>query len=173
MASLFKIHPGDNVAVALCDLKAGEEISVEGELIHLQQDIPQAHKVALKSFGENDLVIKYGSPIAHATSAIHVGEHVSPHNIKTNLNDLDEYEYLPDFQSVTSEVENAPVSVYRRKNGDIGIRNELWIIPTVGCVNAIANMMKRELEQEEDLSAIDGIHVFTHQYGCSQLGMTI
>ncbi|CAM3901928.1 Altronate dehydratase [Vibrio aerogenes CECT 7868] len=170
MASLFKIHPGDNVAVALCDLKAGEEITVEGELVHLKQDIPQAHKVALKDFSEGDLVIKYGSPIAHATSSVSVGEHVSPHNIKTNLNDLDEYEYQPDFQSVSSEIENAPVSIYRRKNGDIGIRNELWIIPTVGCVNAIANMMKRELEQEEDLSAIDGIHVFTHQYGCSQLG---
>ncbi|SUQ27728.1 altronate dehydratase [Vibrio fluvialis] len=62
------------------------------------------------------------------------------------------------------------MSLYRRANGSVGIRNELWIIPTVGCVNAMAKMMKKQVEADMDLSHIDGIQVFTHQYGCSQLG---
>jgi altronate hydrolase len=170
VASLFQIHPGDNVAVALSDLKAGQQVKIGGEAITLVHDIPQAHKVALKAFVKNELVIKYGSPIGHTTCDVNRGEHLSPQNIKTNLSDLDDYQYQPDFQQVSTELANAPVSLYRRQNGDVGIRNELWILPTVGCVNAMARMMKQELEAEEDLSAIDGVHIFTHQFGCSQLG---
>lgn len=170
MKSLFKIHPNDNVAVALSDLVKGEDVTVDGDVITLKQDVPQAHKVALVDFAENDLVMKYGCPIGHATSAIEVGEHVSPLNLKTNLSDLDNYQYQPDFQNVETSLADVDVELYRRDNGQVGIRNELWIIPTVGCVNAMAKQMKKNIEIEEDLSAIDGVHIFTHQYGCSQLG---
>ncbi|MCE0495166.1 UxaA family hydrolase [Vibrio salinus] len=170
MNSLFKIHTSDNVAVALCDLVAGTELALDGQTLTLMEDVPQAHKVALKSFKAGEQVVKYGCPIGHATVDIEIGARVYQENIRTNLSDLDDYEYTPDFQSVSSSLDNHPVNIYRRANGDIGIRNELWIIPTVGCVNAMANMMKKQLESEVDMTAIDGVRVFTHQYGCSQLG---
>ncbi|MEX3073501.1 UxaA family hydrolase [Vibrio alginolyticus] len=170
MNSLIKIHPADNVAVALKDLSAGDTVVVDDQEITLLEDIPQAHKVALKTFNQDELVIKYGCPIGHALRTIEYGYRVDQDNIRTNLSALNEYHYRPDFQHVTSTLENKPVKIYRRANGDIGIRNELWIIPTVGCVNAMANMMKKQFESEVDMTAIDGVHVFTHQYGCSQLG---
>jgi len=170
MNSLIKIHPADNVAVALKDLSAGTTVVVEQQEITLLEDIPQAHKVALQTFAQDDLIIKYGCPIGHALQTIEPGQRVYQDNIRTNLSDLNEYQYQPDFQTVTSTLENKPVNIYRRANGDVGIRNELWIIPTVGCVNAMANMMKKQFESEVDMSAIDGVQVFTHQYGCSQLG---
>ncbi|MFV0448351.1 MAG: UxaA family hydrolase [Vibrio sp.] len=170
MNSLIKIHPADNVAVALKDLSAGTSVVVDGQQVTLQEDIPQAHKVALQTFAQNDLIIKYGCPIGHALQTIELGYRVYQDNIRTNLSDLNEYQYQPDFQNVISTLENKPVNIYRRANGDVGIRNELWIIPTVGCVNAMANMMKKQFESEVDMSAIDGVQVFTHQYGCSQLG---
>lgn len=170
MNSLIKIHPADNVAVALKDLSAGTTVVVDGQEVTLHEDIPQAHKVALQTFAKNDLIIKYGCPIGHALQTIELGHRVYQDNIRTNLSDLNEYQYQPDFQNVISTLENKPVNIYRRANGDVGIRNELWIIPTVGCVNAMANMMKKQFESEVDMSAIDGVQVFTHQYGCSQLG---
>jgi altronate hydrolase len=168
--SLFKIHPNDNVAVALRDLEKGQLIELDGVSFTLQQDIPQAHKVALTELLSGTQVIKYGSPIGHTIQSVGIGEHVFQDNIKTNLNDLDQYEYLPEQQQVNIDKANAPVNVYRRKDGEIGIRNELWIIPTVGCVNAMAKMMKDQFEREVDLSMIDGVNIFSHQYGCSQLG---
>ncbi len=170
MDYLLKIHPGDNVAVALQPITAGTEVTVAGNTFTVKADIPQANKVALVDFNENDLVIKYGSPIGHAIQSVGMGELLSEKTIKTNLSDLDQYQYQPDFQSVSTQLSDAEVDIYRRKNGDIGIRNELWIIPTVGCVNAMAKMMKQQLEAECDLAHIDGVHIFTHQYGCSQLG---
>lgn len=170
MESLFRIHPNDNVAVALTDLSAGQVVHVDGQRMTLKQDIPQAHKVALKLFDENEVVIKYGAPIAHTLSVVEVGEHMSPANIKTNLGDVKEYQYQPDFKEIPQFFGDKSVQIYRRKNGDVGIRNELWIVPTVGCVNGMAKMMQRQLERESDLSGIDGVHIFNHQYGCSQLG---
>lgn len=170
MNSLIKIHPADNVAVALKDLSAGMPVTIEDQEFTLLEDIPQAHKVALQTFAPDELIVKYGCPIGHAVRTIEFGHRVDQDNIRTNLSDLNEYQYQPDFQSVSSSLKNKPVNIYRRANGDVGIRNELWIIPTVGCVNAMVNMMKKQFESEVDMSLIDSVQVFTHQYGCSQLG---
>ncbi len=170
MNPIFQINPTDNVAVALQDLSAGQHIQV-GELdVVLLEDIPQAHKVALCDFASGDIVTKYGAPIGHVIADVAKGARVFDGNIKTNLNDVNDYRYVPEFETLQASLADKPVQIYRRANGQIGIRNELWIIPTVGCVNAMAKMMKRQLEQEVDLSDIDGVNIFTHQYGCSQLG---
>ncbi len=170
MNSIFQINPQDNVAVALGDLAAGQSVSVGKYHFELAEAVPQAHKVALYDLNEGDIVTKYGAPIGHMTQAVKQGERVFDGNIKTNLGDVNDYRYLPEFEQVETALADKPVQIYRRANGQIGIRNELWIIPTVGCVNAMAKMMARQLEQEVDLSDIDGVHIFTHQYGCSQLG---
>ncbi|MDW6002679.1 UxaA family hydrolase [Vibrio mangrovi] len=170
MSSLLRIHPDDNVAVALCDLDAGLTVNIDELEFTLQERIPQAHKVALRAFRPGEQIVKYGAPIGHTLTDIVQGGHVSQENLRTNLDQVNEYQYQPEFQSVTTAIANQPVDIYRRHHGQVGIRNELWIIPTVGCVNAMAQMMKKQLAAEVDLSAIDGVHVFTHQYGCSQLG---
>lgn len=170
MADFFKIHKNDNVVVALRDLQQGEEITINSQLIKVLEPIGQAHKMAITDLELNQQVIKYGLPIGHTTEKVNAGTWVNPSNIKTNLSDLDEYEYQPDFVDVVTDLAERQVQIYRRKNGDVAIRNELWILPTVGCVNALTRQMKKQIEAQCDLSGIDGIHLFDHQYGCSQLG---
>lgn len=170
MQEVIKIHATDNVAVALTDLGEGHSVTVDGNMITLRAPIARGHKFALKDLPIGTHIIKYGLPIGHAKEAIGAGEHVHNHNIKTNLNDLDTYQYQPDFVDVPTQPADRDVQIYRRADGQVGVRNELWIIPTVGCVNALAKQMQQQIERECDLSAIDGLHLFSHQYGCSQLG---
>ena len=166
----LKINVADNVAVAIVPLHAGETIGVEGEDIRLLTDVPAGHKVALKDFSEGEDVIKYGYPIGHVTAPVRKGAWISEREIKTNLSGLLEYAYRP--VSVTLDIpdEKRTFKGYRRKNGEVGIRNEIWIVPTVGCVNGIAGRLAEELKAEtKDREGVDAIVAFPHNYGCSQL----
>ncbi|MBD1577522.1 altronate dehydratase [Vibrio sp. S11_S32] len=170
MSQLLHIHPKDTVAVALTDLEQNVEMNVNGLTFKTQETVTQGHKVALKNIKTGDHIFKYGAPIGHALNDIKQGMVVNQHNIKTNLNKITEYSYQAKHQTVSSSLSNRAINIFRRANGQIGIRNELWIIPTVGCVNAIGSMMKKQFLQHNDCEKIDGIHVFNHQFGCSQLG---
>ncbi len=167
----IKIHTQDNVAIALVDLAEGEMLTVEGAEVTLRQPVARGHKFALRAITQGENVVKYGLPIGHALTEIAAGEHIHSHNARTNLSDLDEYRYQPDFQAQASQAADRDVSVYRRGNGTVGVRNELWILPTVGCVNGIARQIQnRFLKQNNDAEDIDGVFLFSHQFGCSQLG---
>ncbi len=166
----LKINAADNVAVAISDLKAGETITVDGADIRVNQDVPAGHKVALKDFAEGENVIKYGYPIGHAKEAIRKGDWINEHKIKTNLAGLLDYTYNPVKADLDIPHKNLTFKGYRRKNGDVGVRNEIWIIPTVGCVNGIANQLAEKLRQETQSVGVDAIVAFPHNYGCSQLG---
>lgn len=166
----LKINPADNVAVAISPLKAGETIQVDGEEITLKTDIPAGHKVTLKDFNEGENIIKYGYPIGHATKSVPKGSWICEKEIKTNLAGLLDYTYNPIEVSLDIPHENRTFKGYRRKNGDVGIRNEIWIIPTVGCVNGIVNQLAEALRKETNEEGIDAIVAFPHNYGCSQLG---
>ncbi|WP_395489674.1 UxaA family hydrolase [Cedecea davisae] len=167
----IQIHPRDNVAVALVDLPEGEAITLGQSEFSLPQPVARGHKFALRALAADENVVKYGLPIGHALSAIAVGEHLHSHNLRTNLNDIDEYRYQPEFASAGKRTSDREVNLYRRENGAVGVRNELWILPTVGCVNAIARqMLNRFLKQTNDAEGIDGAYLFSHQFGCSQLG---
>ncbi|KAB7898525.1 altronate dehydratase [Rouxiella sp. S1S-2] len=171
MKSTIQIHSTDNVAVALRDLAEGEQIEIADQVIVLPQPVVRGHKFALQPLESGQNIIKYGLPIGHALTVIALGEHIHSQNAKTNLSDLDEYQYQPEFRDISAQMADRPVSVYRRENGLIGIRNELWIVPTVGCVNGIAKMIQqRFLKETEQAAGIDGVHLFTHPFGCSQLG---
>ncbi|KQN49277.1 altronate hydrolase [Serratia sp. Leaf50] len=171
MKSMIQIHSTDNVAVALRDLAEGEQVEIAGQIITLPQPVVRGHKFALQPLESGQNIIKYGLPIGHALTAVALGEHIHSQNAKTNLSDLDEYQYQPEFSDVSAQMADRPVSVYRRENGLIGIRNELWIVPTVGCVNGIAKMIQqRFLKETQQAAGIDGVHLFTHPFGCSQLG---
>lgn len=170
MKEFIKINPKDNVLIALRDYKKGEHIFLENIDLELKEDINRGHKIALCSIKSGENIIKYGMPIGHALSDIQTGEWVHVHNTKTNLKDLDTYSYSPNFIERNLNLPDKEVNIYKRKNGNIGIRNELWIVPTVGCVNGIAQRIMNEFLHEAGELKIDGVNVLTHNYGCSQLG---
>ncbi len=159
------INPLDNVAVALCNLQKGG--IYEG--VTLVDDITKGHKFALCDIKQGENIIKYGSPIACATADIKKGGHVHTHNAKTNLSENLEYTYNK-APTELSKVADRTVKVYPRANGEVGIRNELWIIPTVGCVNAQAKLIAETFKSQYGTDGFDGVFTFTHPYGCSQLG---
>ena len=175
----IRIHPSDNVAVALEDLHKGEV--VEG--VTLLCDIPRGHKVLLCDLRAGDNVIKYGYPIGHLTRPAAAGSLVDHNCIKTNLEGLLEYKYEPSSchfeRSPEGEVEKSPSFFgFRRADGQVGIRNQIWVIPTVGCVNGVCQQIverfKSVISSEGaavvEKSSVDAIVAFPHNYGCSQLG---
>lgn len=170
MRTYIQINPADNVVVAVEDLQAGASLDVDGKTIVALQDIPAGHKVALQDFKEGDYIIKYGAPIGHARETIAAGSWVNEKNIKTNLEGLREYEFNPQAIPEQPSARSLSFTGYRRKNGEVGIRNEIWVIPTVGCVNGITHRLVDKLRQETQDAGVDAIVAFPHNYGCSQLG---
>ena len=150
------INGADNVAVALTDLKAGEE----HEGVTLADDIVKGHKFSLCTIAEGEQIIKYGNSIACATQDIPAGTHVHTHNARTNLSENLEYTYTP-VPTELKEVAPRTVRVYKRANGDVGIRNELWIIPTVGCVNGQAKLILETFKNRYGTSGYDGVFAYT------------
>lgn len=167
----IQINPKDNVAVALENLPSGTAISVNGNVVRLADDIPSGHKLALQAFKAGDRVVKYGFPIGVATEAIPAGGWVNEHNIHTALSGCQDYTYEPVVCSMPDQTDEQRTFMgYRRANGEVGIRNEIWIVPTVGCVNGVAEKLASRLEAETNLEGVDAVVAFTHNYGCSQLG---
>lgn len=126
---------------------------------NVEIDLKTGHKVALCDISTGEKIIKYGFPIGSATCNIKKGEHVHSHNLATNLKEILEYEYAPEFDIPNSK-EGRFFMGYTRENGDVGIRNDIWIVNTVGCVNKVA----------ENIAKRTGAKCFPHPFGCSQLG---
>ena len=166
----LKINTADNVAVAIVNLSKGESMTIDGVAITLKEDVPAGHKFALKDFAEGENVIKYGYPIGHTLKAIEAGCWINENNLKTNLAGLLEYSYQPVDASLQIAQRNLTFKGYRRANGEAAIRNEIWVVPTVGCVNGIANRLAEALRQETGCKNVDAIMAYPHNYGCSQLG---
>ena len=171
-ATFLKINPADSVVVCLAAKKKGDIISVDGKQIMVNQDTPAGHKVLIKDVKEGEDIIKYGYPIGHARQDMKAGDWVNENNLKTNLSGTLEYTYQPvDAKSDINHIkdEKRTFKGYVRKNGDVGVRNEIWIVPTVGCVNGIAERLAQQLRQETGCKDIDSIWTWHHNYGCSQL----
>jgi altronate hydrolase len=167
---ILHIHPRDNVAVALAALEAGHVIDVAGRRVTLSTAVPRGHKFALTDIRTGENFLKFGQPIGRATADVPAGAHVHVHNLKTNLEGVQSYTYAPAIEKLPAIDDGATFDGYVRSDGDVGIRNEIWILPTVGCVNEVANAIRRRALEEELPEGVDGIHVFAHPYGCSQLG---
>ena len=163
----IKINPDDNVAVALQDLSKGEV--VEG--VVLQMDIPRGHKIVLQALRAGDNVIKYGFPIGHVTQDAPAGTLVDHTCIKTNLEGLLDYSYNPNLVEIEKSKKTYTFKGYRRTDGQVGIRNQIWVIPTVGCVNGICDQIVKQFNAEvRKEGSVDAVVAFPHNYGCSQLG---
>ena len=168
-ATFLKINPADSVVVCLAPKKLGDVIEVDGKQITVNQDTPAGHKILIVDVHQGENIIKYGYPIGHARQALKAGAWVNEDNLKTNLAGTLEYTYQPVNEKLTIAKENRTFKAYKRKNGDVGVRNEIWIVPTVGCVNGIAEQLAKQLEEETKLEGIDAVHAWHHNYGCSQL----
>ena len=164
----LKINPADSVVVCLSPKKKGDLITVDGRQIAINQDTPAGHKVLIKDVAEGEDIIKYGYPIGHAMTSMKAGDWVNENNLKTNLSGTLEYTYNPITEQLTYTNQNRTFKGYVRRNGDVGIRNEIWIVPTVGCVNGIAEKLVAKLKQEKP-EGVDNIYAWHHNYGCSQL----
>lgn len=164
----LKIHPKDVVAVALVPLNTGQKCTVDGKEITLREDIMQGHKFALQHLAAGEKVYKYGNAIGIAKEDIEPGQWVHTHNLQTGLGDLLDYTYekIPTDLKTTKDV---TFQGYRRSDGKVGIRNEIWIIPTVGCVNNVAGSIEKQAAKLVG-GTLEAVCAFPHPYGCSQMG---
>ena len=170
MAKFIQLHPADNVAVCLEAASKGETAVISGTELLLNEAIPVGHKIAITSVDTGNDIIKYGSPIGHALAPVAAGDHVHTHNLKTNLSGTIEYTFHQQLNAPRFQNRDLTFRGYRRKNGEAGIRNELWVVPTVGCVNGQAQQIIDRFRREVQPEGLDAIEVFKHNYGCSQLG---
>jgi len=161
----IQIHPQDNVLVALSPLAKGEAYQDVTAL----ENVPQGHKMALRDIKAGESVMKYGFPIGHASCDIEKGAWVHTHNVKTNLAGEVEYAYQPVPTPPLSADSARTFMGYLRPDGRAAIRNEIWILPTVGCVNSVAEKLVRD-NQHLVAGSVEGLYAFTHPYGCSQMG---
>lgn len=168
MANFIKINDNDNVAVALDVIPENTTVDVGDTKITTIMEIPAGHKFALVDMPEQTPVIKYGFRIGNTIAAVKAGEWIHTHNLKTGLGDLLEYCYEPDLAE-EQYTEDITFMGYNRKNGKVGVRNEIWIIPTVGCVNNVASKIA-ELSKRLVRENIEAVCAFPHPYGCSQMG---
>ncbi|GER65918.1 altronate hydrolase [Weizmannia acidilactici] len=167
----IQLHPRDNVIVALQDLQPGETVVLGNKTLMVNEVVKRGHKIATEDISENTNIIKYGSPIGYATQSISKGSWVHTHNVSTNLSGKIEYEYNLELNPNIYPKESRTFKGYLRKNGKAGIRNDLYIIPTVGCINMIGDLIVEQFKQNHpDNGAFDEIILFKHPYGCSQLG---
>ena len=165
----LKINRADSVVVCLEAMKKGDVVEVDGKTVTLNQDTPAGHKVLITDAPAGTNIIKYGYPIGHAITDLKAGDWVNENNLKTNLKGTLTYAYEPVNDELNIAKEERTFEGYVRKNGEVGVRNEIWIVPTVGCVNGIAERLADQLRKETGEKDIDAVYAWHHNYGCSQL----
>ena len=165
---LLRISDKDNVAVALDDIKEGENLSVSDISVTALDDIQRGHKIALSDIKAGENIIKYGFPIASAAEEIKAGKWVHTHNAKTNLSEESDYTY--DHKTYPAiGTKKRTFEGFVREDGRAAVRNDIWIIPLVGCVNSVAEKMVKD-NQDLVKGSVTGLYTFPHPFGCSQMG---
>ena len=167
---VLRVHPRDDVLVALRDVQPGETLRTSTEALVAKSLVPRGHKIAATTISAGAAVRKYGWPIGRATCDIAMGEHVHTHNLSTALTTHEDYIYTPSSAAALSGPAEALTFLgYPRRNGRVGTRNELWVLCTVGCVARTARRIA-EIAGERLKGRVDGVYALTHPFGCSQLG---
>lgn len=169
MHKIIKINVDDDVVVMLEDAKKGEVIENGDQKITLLNDVPMGHKVAIREIKKGEDIIKYGYSIGKAKQDIKVGEWVHSHNLATGLGEILEYKFNGGVEDTKVVKSDLTFKGYVRDNGEVGIRNEIWIINTVGCINKTCEILAKEGNKLIN-DKVDGVYNFPHPFGCSQLG---
>ncbi|HEY0043796.1 MAG TPA: altronate dehydratase family protein, partial [Allosphingosinicella sp.] len=169
LRALLHLDPRDDVAVALRPLEAGERVEAGGVSVEVAEAIPHGHKLALRGMAAGETVRKFGWPIGALTAPVQAGGHVHDHNLATVLAGVEGYGYAPVRAEPLLPEREVRFKGYRRADGRVGTRNEIWILPTVGCVGRTANRIAA-IAGARHAGAVDGVHAFMHPFGCSQLG---
>ena len=164
-----RIAATDNVAIALRDLEAGETVSIGETNVRVAVRIARGHKVALCPIAAGEAVLRYGWPIGTATQPVAPGDHVHSHNLTTNLKAEEPYTFVPVPSAAAAPTSRWTFQGYRRADGSVGTRNEIWVIPTVGCVARTADRVAQQAAIRH-AGRVDAILAFPHPLGCSQLG---
>src|SRR3954468_24448073 len=171
--ALLHLDPRDDVAVALRPVAAGEKLTVGARSIAAAEAIASGHKLALRDMSAGETVHKFGWPIGRLTAPVAAGAHLHIHNLRTLLSGVEGYAYAPApgrRSDAGSEAAAAPSFLgYRRADGRVGTRNEIWILPTVRCVGRTAQKIAA-VAHARHAGIVDGVHTFAHPFGCSQLG---
>jgi len=170
MKNIIQINELDNIVVALKDVSEGEVISIGTKEVTLKEEVKRGHKIAIKDITLGGDIVKYGFPIGHSIVDVLVGQWVHTHNIKTNLDGIKDYTFDQKLIENSYKNRNLTFNGYKRIEKNVGIRNELWIVPTVGCVNGIADRIIDRFKEIVGKLTIDNVLVLKHNYGCSQLG---
>ncbi len=165
---VFKIHEDDNVVVAVSVIEKGKAVSINDDEIVANMDIPAGHKMAIRDINEGEAIIKYGNPIGRAKEKIKKGDWIHLHNVKTGLGEELTYTYEPAEIKIPKNRETF-FDGFERKDGKAGIRNEIWIVPTVGCVNHVAGAIEKRANALIK-GSVEAVIAFSHPYGCSQMG---
>lgn len=173
MKDFIRINERDNVVVALKELPAGREFDIKGKnaseiKVTAAANIPAGHKMAIHTIKKGEDVVKYGFRIGTAKEEIKAGQWVHVHNIKTSLGDLLDYDYQPISADIPI-LDDVKFMGYVRSDGSVGVRNEIWVIPTVGCVNSVAAALANAANKRAE-NSVDAVVAFPHPYGCSQMG---
>lgn len=170
MPKALLVHPDDSVATLVEPVAAGERVTFAAQGVTALSDVPSGHKVAIRDIAAGDPVVKFGFPIGTARSDIAIGAHVHTHNLATALDGTLDYRFTPSVPVAREAVaETATFEGYLRSDGRVGTRNEIWVLPTVGCVARTATRIAALADAAQG-GAVDGVHAFTHPFGCSQLG---
>lgn len=169
MQNFIKIHESDNVIVALHTIPKGTTLTLEdGSCVTSNMEIPAGHKMAIADIEKGNEVLKYGYRIGFTKEAVRCGDWIHTHNLKTGLGDLLEYTYEPTpIEDTTTE--DVTFMGFQRPDGKVGVRNEIWIIPTVGCVNNVASAIAKQANAFVK-GSVDEVIAYPHPYGCSQMG---
>lgn len=169
-SAIIRITPEDSVGTVLRDVAAGELLTIGEAKLVAAEAVPAGHKIALAPIRAGEPVIKFGYPIGTASAAIAAGDHVHSHNLATALTGARDYRFVPDTrQPAKPEQPARGFEGYVRADGRVATRNEIWILPTVGCVARTAEKIAA-IAHARHRGAVDGIYAFTHPFGCSQLG---
>ena len=177
-ARALRIHPSDDVAVLFSPaLTAGTRVVLNGTVYLTTGAVPVGHKIALRPIAAGEAIRKYGQPFGRATQPIAAGEWVHTHNVETLLGANEAYTYRPAIPTPKNSLRpTVPMPTFRgyvRADGRVGIRNELWVLCTVGCINRAAEEVARRAHARfarENGGPVDGVYAFTHPYGCAQIG---
>lgn len=173
MNNWIRLNEQDYVVIALTPMLKGDRLTLEGnQEIELLDDVPKGHKIAATHIQEGSHILKFGYSIGVAKSDIELGSWVHTHNLGTGLSGFIDYKFEPAEQATAERTSSAPKQTFQgyvRDNGDVGIRNEIWIINTVGCINKTCEVVARQAEKLFE-GRVEGVYHFAHPFGCSQLG---